>query len=233
MDSYPRPLSRQRLGQLIHGLQTRFSSSAKEMSLEVQRLSEQLSQLEAEHAQQLNEFEQQRRSDREASTNEWDETLAARWDDAEMRSFKAVYDTASREGVLRRQARQQAEQLTAELKKRVHEIDQSFLRAEEVPIGKLNPFRSRDQDLFAQSEEIANAAQTSPDKNNLTPPDVDLSPAQSAKLDTAVEKLLKSGTTEQKAAAKTLFSTALAFGSAAKAGNEFFDTLLVTPPPEE
>lgn len=63
--------------------------------------------------------------------------------------------------------------------------------------------------------------------------DVDLSPAQSAKLDTAVEKLLKSGTTEQKAAAKTLFSTALTFGSAAKAGNEFFDTLLATPPPEE
>ncbi|MEZ6079212.1 MAG: hypothetical protein R3C56_27140 [Pirellulaceae bacterium] len=77
MDSYPRPLSRQRLGQLIHGLQTRFSSSAQEMSREVQRLSEQLSQLEAARAQQLDDFEQQRRSDRESSTHEWDETLSA------------------------------------------------------------------------------------------------------------------------------------------------------------
>ncbi|MEZ6153153.1 MAG: FtsK/SpoIIIE domain-containing protein [Pirellulaceae bacterium] len=184
MDSYPRPLSRQRLGQLIHGLQTRFSSSAQEMSREVQRLSEQLSQLEAARAQQLDDFEQQRRSDRESSTHEWDETLSARWDDAEMRSFKAVYDTASREGALRRQARQQAEQLTAELKKRIHEIDQSFLRAKEVPIGKLNRFRSRDQELFAQWEEIANAAQTSLDKNNLTPPEVDLSPATMMALET-------------------------------------------------
>ena len=184
MDSYPRPLSRQRLGQLIHGLQTRFSSSAKEMSLEVQRLSEQLSQLEAEHAQQLNEFEQQRRSDREASTNEWDETLAARWDDAEMRSFKAVYDTASREGVLRRQARQQAEQLTAELKKRVHEIDQSFLRAKDVPVAKLNRLRSRSQELHAQREGIGHAAQASLDRHSLTPPTVDLSQATMAAMET-------------------------------------------------
>lgn len=29
-----------------------------------------------------------------------DEMFVGRWDDAEMRSFKAVYDTASREGAL-------------------------------------------------------------------------------------------------------------------------------------
>ncbi len=185
MEFTPRPLSRQRLGQLIHGLQTRFSSSAEEMSLKVQRLSDQLSQLETEHAQQLLEFEQLRRSDREASTNEWDETLAARWDDAEMRSFKAVYDTASREGGMRRRARKEAEQLTAELKKRVQEIDQAFLRAKDVPVAKLNAFRSRNQELFAQGEGIAQAAQASLDKNSLTPPAVDLSPATMAALETA------------------------------------------------
>ncbi|MEO8268494.1 MAG: hypothetical protein ABI557_02165, partial [Aureliella sp.] len=161
MDSAPRPLSRKRLGLLIHGLQTRFSSRADEMLVEVQRLSQQLNQVEAQHTNELTYFEQQRRSGRETSTNEWDETLGARWDDAEMRSFKAVYDTVSREGVLRRQARQQAEQLTTELKKRVQGIDQSFLRAKDVPIAKLNRFRSKYQELHTQLEAIAHAAQAS------------------------------------------------------------------------
>jgi len=58
--------------------------------------------------------------------------------------------------------------------------------------------------------------------------DVNLSPDQSAKLDGVVDKLLKSGTPEQKAAAKTLFTGTLGFGIAAKAGNDFFNTLLET-----
>lgn len=184
MQTAPRPLSRQRLGQLIRGLQIRYSSSAEAMSLEVQRLSEQLSQLDTQQAQRLDEFEQQRRLTRETTTHEWDEMLATRWDDAEMRSFKAVYDTASRAGGLRRQARQQAEQLTAELKKRIHEIDQAFLRAKEVPIAKLKSCRVRNQELQVQWEATAQAAQEALAKHSLTPPEVDLSPATMAALET-------------------------------------------------
>lgn len=60
--------------------------------------------------------------------------------------------------------------------------------------------------------------------------DVDLSPDQTAKLDSVVDRLLKSGTPEQKQAAKNLFSGALGFGIKAKVGNAFFDDLLATEP---
>lgn len=60
--------------------------------------------------------------------------------------------------------------------------------------------------------------------------DADLSPAQTDKLNGVVDKLLKSGSDEQKAAAKTLFSAALGFGIAAKSSNQYFNDLLATDP---
>lgn len=56
--------------------------------------------------------------------------------------------------------------------------------------------------------------------------DVDLSPDQQAALDSVVDRLLKSGSPEQKAGAKMLFQKTLAFGLEAKATNSYFDTLL-------
>jgi hypothetical protein len=63
--------------------------------------------------------------------------------------------------------------------------------------------------------------------------DVNLSTSQTDKLNGVVNGLLKSGSAEQKAAAKDLFAATLAFGIAAKAQNTFFDDLLATPPPVE
>lgn len=60
--------------------------------------------------------------------------------------------------------------------------------------------------------------------------DADLSPAQTAKLNGVVDKLLKSGSPEQKTAAKDLFTAALGFGIAAKAENQYFNDLLATDP---
>lgn len=63
--------------------------------------------------------------------------------------------------------------------------------------------------------------------------DVDLTHAQSTQLDGVVDRLLKSGSPEQKAAAKTLFTKTLEFGIAAKEGNKFFDDLLAEEPGED
>lgn len=60
--------------------------------------------------------------------------------------------------------------------------------------------------------------------------DLALSPDQSAALDSVVDRLLKTGSAEQKTAAKDLFSKTLGFGLAAKVANDYFDTLLSTPP---
>lgn len=55
--------------------------------------------------------------------------------------------------------------------------------------------------------------------------DVNLSPDQQVALDGVVDRLLKTGSAEQKAAAKDLFSKTLAFGLQSKAANAYFDGL--------
>ena len=59
--------------------------------------------------------------------------------------------------------------------------------------------------------------------------DVNLSPAQVDQLNNAVDRILKTGTAEQKQAAKDLFAATLGFGLKAKAANDFFDALLSGP----
>ena len=55
--------------------------------------------------------------------------------------------------------------------------------------------------------------------------DVSLSPDQQDSLNGVVDRLLKTGSAEQKAAAKELFNKTLAFGLQAKAANAYFDGL--------
>lgn len=60
--------------------------------------------------------------------------------------------------------------------------------------------------------------------------DVNLSPDQQTALDGVVDRLLKTGSPEQKQAAKNVFTSTLGFGLQAKAANAFFDALLETQP---
>ncbi len=171
IDGSPRPLPRRRLAQLIHGLQTRFRSSANQLSVEISGLTNRLAVLNTEHDAGLVELETARKSQREACTLEWDELLLARWDDAEMRSFKAVFDTAQREGNLRRTARQNVEQLNVEIKKRAAEIEKTFLRAKDVPIKRLNDFRTEAKELESQIHAIEQAAEAALVQRSLRVPE--------------------------------------------------------------
>jgi len=56
--------------------------------------------------------------------------------------------------------------------------------------------------------------------------DAEMTDEKQGQLDSVVTRLLKTGTAEQKAAAKNLFSGVLGYGLAAKATNDYFDTLL-------
>lgn len=56
--------------------------------------------------------------------------------------------------------------------------------------------------------------------------DAEMSQEKQEQLDSVVSRLLKTGTPEQKEAAKNLFTGVLGYGLAAKATNDYFDTLL-------
>lgn len=59
--------------------------------------------------------------------------------------------------------------------------------------------------------------------------DSEMSPEKTEQLNGVVNRLLKTGTDEQKAAAKELFSKVLGYGLTAKATNDYFNDLLQTP----
>jgi len=76
----------------------------------------------------------------------------------------------------------------------------------------------------ADQEDVANALVDLADLFD----SANLNPTQRDKLDGVVNGLLKSGSPEQKEAAKALFAATLDYGIAAKGANEYFDTLLAT-----
>ncbi|MEZ6136368.1 MAG: FtsK/SpoIIIE domain-containing protein [Pirellulaceae bacterium] len=173
IDSSPKPLPRQRLERLIHGLRERMSSSAQKMSEEVDQLSEQITVLEGQHEHQLRAAVGERNRQRDVSTTEWDETLNTRWDDAEMRSFKAVFETADREGQLRRAAKSAVDAATAEAKKRIADIEQRFLRSKDVPIKQLNAYRASNSQLLDELNHVEAEGEAALAQRSLRAPKVD------------------------------------------------------------
>ncbi len=178
IDSSPRPLPRHRLERLIRGLKTRFSTSARKLSEEAADVGRQLSELEADYSRKRTEQQAGQEEALAASTTAWDEALHGRWDDAEMRSFKAVFETAEMEVNLRRQAKKSIETATAEAKKRIAEIERRFMHSKDVPIKRLNDFRATSLALLEELQQADGAADAALLQRSLRAPQVELGSLQ-------------------------------------------------------
>lgn len=176
IDSTPKALAHQRLGQLVHGLRERMNSSAQKMAEEIDQLALQIRQREDEHADQERELAEQQNEAEQICLTDWDESLNARWDDAELRSFKAVFDTATKEGQLRTEARKRIDQATVEVKKRIADIDARFMKAKDVPIKFLHEYRAANLNMIGELLEVEQAADAALAQHSLRAP-VDSGPA--------------------------------------------------------
>lgn len=138
----PRPLSRPRLEQLVSGLRVRMSSSAQVMAEELSNLESQIKQLESQYELELKHLEQSGQSQSDALTTEWDEKGSSCWDDAELRTYRAVTETRSRERTLISVAKADSEHVHGEAKSRISEIEKRFSHALEVTGQKLDQYRA-------------------------------------------------------------------------------------------
>ncbi len=170
IDSTPRVLPRARLERLVHGLRERLSSGAQRISAELDELADHLQTAEAEQKQNLLQLQAERTASERVKINEWDEALHARWDDAELRSFKAVFETSAREGQLRSDARKHGEQIKVDAKKRIAEIEARFLRAKDVPIKRLHEFRANNLNFIGELLEVEQAAEAALAQHSLRAP---------------------------------------------------------------
>lgn len=146
-----RPLALSRLDSLLRGLRHRFEQGAQQTEAEVAQVEEQAAACAAQRVSSSKELKEVRSKQVATSTTEWDEGLCSRWDDAELRSFKAIFETADRESHARREAKETIERATTEAKKRIADVEQRFLRAKDVPLKHLADARAR---LNAWKEEL-------------------------------------------------------------------------------
>lgn len=189
IDSTPRILSRERLERLVHGLRERLSSGAQKIAAELDQLSEQMHQVEVQQQEQLAMLRVERDTTEKGTINAWDEALHSRWDDAELRSFKAVFETSTREGQLRQDTRKRSDQINIDAKKRISEIEQRFLRAKDVPIRRLHEFRANNLNFIGELIEVERAADAALAQHSLRAPNVQPSALHYEQPQTADESL--------------------------------------------
>ncbi len=173
IDSTPRILPRQRLERLVHGLRERLSSGAEKISAELDQISENMKQVEIKQREQFDNLRIDRDAREKVTINDWDEALHARWDDAELRSFKAVFETSAREGQLRQDTRKRSDEVNIDAKKRTAEIEQRFLRAKDVPIRRLHEYRANLLNFMGELIEVERAADTALAQHSLRAPSVE------------------------------------------------------------
>lgn len=180
IDSAPRPLPQRRLEKLVHGLRERMSGSLQKTTAEIAVMQSQIQS----HKDALLDSEQQLAATNskqiDQSTTQWDEALHACWDAQEMRSFSAVFATIESERRLKREAKALAEDVTAEAKKRVSDIEKRFLQAKDVPVKQLNAFRAQNSSLMEQLAGLESTADSALASRSLSVPkhDVEVLPVE-------------------------------------------------------
>ncbi|MBX3421425.1 MAG: hypothetical protein KF752_07700 [Pirellulaceae bacterium] len=137
------PLPRPRLERLLNGLQQRSASSAQQLSSQVGELTQQIRQLEQAHRQQLGQLAHESQQQQLATTDQWDESRLQYWDAAELKAYRAVSETHSREKKLREEAQADLEHVREQAKSRATDLEKQFMVAVEAAGAKLTQYRGQ------------------------------------------------------------------------------------------
>lgn len=138
-----RLLPRQRLERLLRGLRLRTAEGAEKIALQLESLRGELVEIEREFDEGARTQQVRREQQHVASVTAWDERRQAAWDDAERRAFEAAQTGTSQEAALRALAKRQSDEFTAEVKKRIADIEKRFMISKEKAARKLAQLREQ------------------------------------------------------------------------------------------
>jgi DNA segregation ATPase FtsK/SpoIIIE, S-DNA-T family len=141
--SRPAPLPTHRLQRIVNGLHQRVEMGSQQTLAHLDSVRAAAEEAIGECVALEQKLVVERNVQLDASTTEWDEALSSRWDDAELRAFKAVFETVDRENHARRETKEMIEHATNEAKKRIADVEQRFLRAKDAPLKQLAATRSK------------------------------------------------------------------------------------------
>ena len=173
IDSTPKPLPQRRLGQLVSGLRTRMSGGLQETAAQMQKLEKEIEEYAARCAQEEERLESQYAVQKDVTVTDWDDQVHRCWDEAELATYKAIYDTAEKEKTLKAEAQTKVEQTTAEAQKKINEIDLKFRKLNEAPIQRLRKFRESNNSVNHRLAAIENQTASILTKRSLRLPQRD------------------------------------------------------------
>lgn len=173
IDLPPKPLPQHRLTRLLHGLRQRMTGSLQETANEVARLEESIVERQSALAVVGNDRQQQLSTDQATTTTKWDEAIHSCWDEAELRTYKAIYETAEREKKIKLESQARIDQATKEAQAKIHGFEKKFLKAKEKPLARLRKFRTANNQLGETIDALESSAQSSLTQNSLAIPNTD------------------------------------------------------------
>lgn len=165
-----RLLSRQRLERLLRGLRLRTAEGAEQIAHQLESLRAELAAIERD-AERLAEEEQHRRERQHiAAITAWDERLQAAWDEAERLAFEAAQAATTQEAALRALAKRQSDEFTAEVKKRIADIEKRFMISKDKAARKLGQLREQIERLAGELGLVEHEAATFLAQRGVSPP---------------------------------------------------------------
>lgn len=170
IDATPKPLPQNRLGQLIRGLQERFTGSLQQTASEIENLNSAIREQQQRFSAEISQYQQEAATWKAQSTTEWDEEIHGVWDHAELQTYRAIYETIDREKQQRRAAKAKIGEVVNEAQNRIQEIERRFLQAKEVPLKRLQNFRAANQGLHEKLTEVEESTQASLAQRSLAIP---------------------------------------------------------------
>ncbi|MFK7735390.1 MAG: FtsK/SpoIIIE domain-containing protein [Pirellulaceae bacterium] len=150
----PKPLPQQRLNKLIYGLRERMTGSLQATAERVELLRDGVRSREDALKSELAVLEKDHQSQALVTMTDNDQAVMESWDEAERRTFAAIYETAANEKKLKNTAQAEIDSTRKEAEAKVRALEQQFLKAKEKPLARLRKFRSANQQLAAKLDQV-------------------------------------------------------------------------------
>lgn len=185
----PRPLSHRRLERLALGLRNRLTTGSHQLQMEHDRLQRRFGELDRERAEALRQIDQRWQSELATLITAWDEATHSGWDEAELRAYIAVSQTAARQRQHRQETRREIDETTQEAQRRAANVERRFQTAIKIPRKRYQELKATGQRLFDELRQVAEAAGMALAQNSIRHPPVENNPPQVRSSHTADEAL--------------------------------------------
>jgi S-DNA-T family DNA segregation ATPase FtsK/SpoIIIE len=168
----PRPVQRLRLEKLLRGLAERWAKASQITDQRLAVIERQLAELDAQHAERLEQLQTARQSQLVATITDWDEQRNIQWDRAEGRGYRCTAKARHGEHQIKLAVKSEIEQIKVAADQQHAELERQCQNLVEASKKKCEELRVSFVKAGRLESQILQATELSLASNNLVPPSV-------------------------------------------------------------